>query len=161
MTRKTMTFTSLLCFIGLLAGLTAAGEPPTGPDDIRAVLKGYRAAMQARDTGRLAAVVDPALMVVEGVHVNRGWADYRDNHIGPEMKEWTSYSVSGATMLELTVAGDLAYAVETATHSITQEGRTVVVDAAETFVLARGKDGWRIRHVHYSGKRRAPPAGKP
>ena len=50
----------------------------------------YRAAFEARSIEKLAEVVDPALLVLEGTTKNVGWVDYRDNHIGPEMKEWES-----------------------------------------------------------------------
>ena len=39
---------------------------------------------------------DESLTVFESGHANYGWADYRDNHLGPEMKEMknTKYAFS-------------------------------------------------------------------
>jgi len=30
--------------------------------------------------------------------------------------------------------------------------KTMTLDAAETIVLGKGPEGWRIKHTHFSGK---------
>lgn len=128
-------------------------------DPILKVLAEYRAAMEAKSIEKLAAVMDPNLLILEGVHTNVGWADYRDNHIGPEMRDWKEFKVADPKVLEVVIAGDMAYAVEQAVITIAMAEKTVVIDAAETFVLRKGPEGWKIKHLHYSGKPRAnPPA---
>ncbi len=49
-----------------------------------------------------------SLTVLESGHANYGWADYRDHHLGPEMKEMqnTKYSFSD---MKIHVAGNTAW----------------------------------------------------
>lgn len=138
------------------AALAASSET----DAVRKVLDGYRAAMEHRSVSELAAVVSQDLLVLEGVHKNDGWADYRDNHIGPEMAEWKEFRTAGARLSKLEVGSDLAYAVQEATFTIVDAKGPVVLLGAETIVLGKEPKGWKIRHLHLSVKR-VSPAKKP
>lgn len=126
--------------------------------EILKVLSLYRAAMEARSVDKLGEVVDPGLLILEGVHKNVGWADYRDNHIGPEMKEWKEFKAMDQKVLEVAVHGDLAYVVQEATFTIVMADKTTVLAGAETFVLKQGSAGWKIKHLHFSGKKKEPAA---
>lgn len=118
-----------------------------------AAVASYRTAIALGSLDKLAAVVEPELSVLEGTHLNQGWVDYRDNHIGPEMKEWTAFRVADPALIEVSVAGDWAYVVGRATYTIVTPVKTMVLAAAETFVL-RERDGvWRVRHVHSSARK--------
>jgi ketosteroid isomerase-like protein len=120
-------------------------------------LAAYRAAFEARSTDRLAEVVDPELLVLEGTTKNVGWPDYRDNHIGPEMKEWESLAYADVKVVDAEVKGDLAWAATTAAVTIVSGGKPMTLDVAESFVLARRDGSWRIRHLHWSGRKRPEP----
>lgn len=144
----------------ILIGLTLAAlavpqpkAPPELPDAVAAVLRDYRAAMEARSVEKLAAVFDPELFLFEGTHQNAGWADYRDNHIGPEMKEWSGFEVLDTHIADAIVAADVAYVATVSTYRIVAEGKAVKITAAESFVLIRKQGVWKIRHLHYSGKK--------
>lgn len=136
----------------------AKSAAPKAEEAILKVLADYRTAMEARSVDKLAEVVDSELLVLEGVHKNVGWADYRDNHIGPEMKDWKEFKVSDPKLLEVAVHGELAYAVQEATYDIVMADKTVSLAGAETFVLKKGPAGWRIRHLHFSAKKKEPAA---
>ncbi|MGI8838821.1 MAG: nuclear transport factor 2 family protein [Pyrinomonadaceae bacterium] len=104
---------------------------------------------------------DESVTVFESGHANYGWTDYRDHHLGPEMKEMknTKYTLSD---LKIKVSGNTAWA--TFKYAISADIGTRHVDGAGlgTAVLEkRGKD-WRIVHWHSSAPRRAPtPAASP
>ncbi|MBI5202100.1 MAG: nuclear transport factor 2 family protein [Elusimicrobia bacterium] len=136
----------------------AAEQKPEAP--VLDVLSRYQAAMEARSMEKLAEVMHPDVLVLEGIYKNVGWLDYRDNHIGPEMKEWKEFKTLRRTVIEASVNGDAAYAVQEATYSIVTAEKTMTLAAAETFVLQKGPEGWKIKHVHFSGKRK-PMAAKP
>lgn len=149
--------------------LGAHGQPETAakpevPDgqkpeaQVLDVLSRYQAAMEARSVEKLSEVMHREVLVLEGVYKNVGWPDYRDNHIGPEMKEWKEFKTLGRTVIEAAVHGDAAYAVQEATYSIVTGEKTVTLAAAETFVLQKGVEGWKIKHVHFSGKTKAAAA---
>lgn len=136
------------------AAKAANGEPA-----VIAAVSAYRSAIAEGSLDKLAAAVEPELTVLEGMHLNQGWADYRDNHIGPEMKEWKSFSVADPSVVTISIAGDWAYAVSRATYTIVLPEKTVVLEAAETFVLRRRGGSWRVRHVHSTSRKR--PEAKP
>ncbi len=127
--------------------------------EVEGTLSRYRAAFEARSTEKLAEVVDKDLLVLEGTAKNVGWADYRDSHIGPEMKEWESLSYADPVAVDWQIEGDLGWAAVQSTVTIVSGGKPMTIDAAETFVLRRSAGRWLIRHIHWSGKRR--PESKP
>lgn len=135
-------------------------QPPRPEAEVLMTLAKYRAAMEARSIERLEAVMDPDLLVLEGVHKNVGWNDYRDNHIGPEMKEWTEFRVIEPKVLEVSVQGDWAYVVQESTVRIITAEKAMTMASAETFVMRKVVSGWRIRHIHLSGKRLESPPGE-
>jgi len=153
--------------LALVIAATAAVAAAPEEAAVRKVLADYRAAMEARSVAKLAEVVSDDLLVLEGTHKNDGWPDYRDKHIGPEMAEWKEFKVSSPTLTKLEIRGDMAYAVQEATYTIVDAKETVVMLGAETLVLSKETKGWRIRHLHLSGKRLSPakpqpaPAGGP
>jgi hypothetical protein len=56
--------------------------------DIKQLLASYDEAFNAKSLDRLATHYHPDVTIFEGGGVNRGWADYRDHHLGPEMAEF-------------------------------------------------------------------------
>jgi hypothetical protein len=74
----------------LAAALVVSFVPAAGAQDeteaIKAWLKGYDAAFAAKDLEKLATFYHADVTIFEGGGVNRGWADYRDNHLGPELR---------------------------------------------------------------------------
>ncbi len=145
--------------VGLLLAATCAvsaepaAKPPSGEAAVLATVSAYRSAIAEGSLDKLGSVVEPELTVLEGMHLNRGWADYRDNHIGPEMKEWKAFRVADPSVIDVSVAGDWAYAVSRATYTIVLPAKTVVLESAETFVLRRRDGSWRVRHVHSSSRK--------
>lgn len=152
--------------VGLLgaAALAAAGAAFAASSEeaaIRKVLAAYQGAMESRAVEKLAAVVTDDLLVLEGTHKNDGWADYRDKHVGPEMAEWKEFKIAGPVISRLEVSGDLAYAVQESTITIVTVKEPVVLLSADTYVLGKTAKGWKIKHIHMSGKRVGPPKAKP
>jgi ketosteroid isomerase-like protein len=107
---------------------------------------------------------DESLTVFESGHANYGWADYRDHHLGPEMKEMTNTKYSFSDM-KIHLAGKTAWA--TMKYSIAADvgeaGKMRHVDGAglATVVLEKRDGQWRIVHWHSSAPRRAAPAASP
>jgi len=114
-------------------------------------------------------VNDDSLTVFESGHANYGWSDYRDNHLGPEMREMknTKYSFSD---IKIHLAGKTAWATfkYTISADVGEAGKTRHVDGGGlgTAVLEQRDGRWQIVHWHSSAPRRAPaatssPAAKP
>lgn len=98
---------------------------------------------------------DESVSVFESGHANYGWADYRDHHLLPEMKEMknTKYMLSD---IKAKVSGNAAWA--TFKYAISADIGTRHVDGAGlgTAVLEKRGQDWKIVHWHSSAPRRAP-----
>ena len=104
---------------------------------------------------------DESVTVFESGQANYGWADYRDHHLLPEMKEMknTKYTLSD---IRVKGSGNTAWA--TFKYAISADIGTRHVDGAGlgTAVLEKRGQDWRIVHWHSSAPRRAPnPAASP
>jgi uncharacterized protein YcnI len=138
--------------IGQVAGGDAAA--------IEAWLKGYDAAFMAKDLEKLATFYHPDVTIYEGGGINNGWADYRDHHLGPELKAFENLQF-GHTNTKVTVlpGGQSAYATSEYSIKAKMGERQLDSTGLETLVLVKGSDGnWKIRHSHTSSRPRRPPA---
>lgn len=147
----------------LSVGLSANAVTPGDEDDVRQTLMLSASAFEKGDMAMLSKVWanDEAVTVFESGHANYGWADYRDNHLGPEMKEMknTKYTLSD---MKVKVAGTTAWA--TFKYSISADIGTRHVDGGGlgTAVLEKRDGRWQIVHWHSSAPRRPPtPAPTP
>ena len=102
---------------------------------------------------------DESLIVFESGHANYGWADYRDNHLGPEMKEMQSTNYTFGDV-KVHLAGNTAWATMkySIAADVAEAGKTRHVEGAglATAVLEKREGQWRIVHWHSSAPRRAP-----
>lgn len=104
---------------------------------------------------------DESLTIFESGHANYGWADYRDNHLVPEMGEMknTKYELSD---LKIHLAGETAWATlkYTIAADVLENGKSRHVDGSGlgTAILEKRNGQWRIVHWHSSAPRRAPAA---
>lgn len=98
---------------------------------------------------------DSWVRIIEGAGVNRGWLDYRDHHLVPELADFHSIAYRFYDV-EPQVRGDVAWApfrYDLAVH--TSEGH-VEVEGRGTAVLERRDGRWKVVHLHTSGRRKAP-----
>lgn len=121
--------------------------------------KAYDAAFVAKDMEKLATMYAPETTVYEGGGINRGWKDYRDNHLGPEMKGFENLEFSHSNVVPHPIGTDGAYV--TADYAIKAKTGERVTDGGglATYTLAKDGGSWKIRHTHTSAKRRAPAGG--
>lgn len=143
-----------------LAATAAFSAIQTSPDvenEIRSVLTRSTTAFERADMAAMEKLWadDESVTVFESGHANYGWADYRDRHLGPEMKEMknTKYTLSD---IRVKVSGNSAWA--TFKYAISADIGTRHVDSGGlgTAVLEKRGNDWRIVHWHSSAPRRAP-----
>ena len=145
-----------------LTAQVGAAVQPTGGDTagIEAWLKSYDAAFNAKDLERLATFYHPDVTIYEGGGVNNGWVDYRDRHLGPELKSFENLQF-GHTNTKVTVlpGGQSAYATSEYSIKAKMGDRELDSGGLETLVLVKSADGsWKIRHSHTSSRARRPAA---
>ena len=150
----------------LMATIALAQEPP--PSEIKSWLASYDAAFASKDLSRLAAFYHPDVTIYEGGGINTGWADYRDHHLGPELVDMQSptLSHSNITVNMLGKDGTVAYVTSEYRLKTRMKDRDVDASGLETLIVVKQADGgWKIRHSHTSSRRRpvspAPAASGP
>ena len=122
------------------------------------MVEGYDAAFNAKDLERLASFYHPDVTIYEGGAINNGWVDYRDHHLGPELKAFENLQF-GHSNTKVTVLPGWQSAYATSEYSIkaTMGDRQIDSTRLETLVLVKGADGtWKIRHSHASSRPRRP-----
>ena len=147
-----------LLALGLLLPALAAAQTATDAAAIGTWLKGYDAAFNGKDLEKLATFYDPEVTVYEGGGVNNGWADYRDHHLGPELKEFENLQFAHRDTKVTMLSGGSAYATSRYSLKARMGERAIDSEGLATYLLVKGADGaWRIRHSHTSSR----PARRP
>ncbi len=148
---------------GLNGTLRTAAASPNDEAAVRDVLLKSSSSFEKNDIAEATKVWanDESLTVFESGHANYGWADYRDHHLMPEMKEMknTKYTLSD---IKVKMAGTTAWA--TFKYAISADVGTRHIDGGGlgTAILEKREDRWQIVHWHSSAPRRAPvPAASP
>jgi len=137
-----------------VCSMTLKTRPMTAPEkEIVAFFKAYDAAFVAKDMNKLATMYAPETTVYEGGGVNRGWKDYWDNHLGPEMKSYDSLEFAHSNVVPHVIGKDDAYV--TADYAIKAKTGERVMDGGglATYTLTKTSGSWKIRHTHTSAKR--------
>ena len=142
----------------------APGAPvaPVRPDtmprgEAARVATTVRALFAAAERDDMAALdtlyAGDSLTIVEGAGINRGWADYRDHHLAPEMKEMKNFRYRPFE-IEARASGDLAWAMFRYALTADVNGRPVDVIGRGTAVLERRGTRWIVRHTQTSSRPR-------
>lgn len=142
-----------------VAGIQSADAEAAG---IEAWLKGYDVAFNAKDLDKLATFYHPDVTIYEGGGVNNGWVDYRDRHLGPELKAFENLQF-GHSNRKVTVlpGGQSAYATSDYAIKAKMGERNIDSSGLETLVLVKDTAGnWKIRHSHTSSRPARRPAGQ-
>ena len=161
-----MTVSRMLVRLTVLAMFAGAGTAPTttaAQDESTSVaqwLSTYDAAFNAKDLEKLATFYHPDVTIYEGAGINNGWADYRDRHLGPELKAYQNLHFAQSDItVTVHAGGQSAYARARYTLTAKMGDRDIDSEGLATYVLLKGSDGtWQIRHAHTSGRARRPAA---
>ena len=152
MTRRIMS--AMIWF--LLAAAVAPRAALAQDDDESAVVKVLLAIAQYSQEGDLGAMdtlyaSGGGVHIIEGAGVNHGWEDYRDNHLGPELKSFENFQYRYFS-IEPQVRGDVAWTAFRYDLSVdTPRGHTEI-EGRGTAVLEKTDGRWQIVHMHTSGR---------
>jgi ketosteroid isomerase-like protein len=163
------TFQTLLLGVGCVIGAVSVPAAPSAvshdahraqasqEQDVLSFFKAYDAAFTAKNLDQLATMYHPDVTVYEGGGINPGWADYRDRHLGPELKSFTDLQFAHENVKIQMLGVDAAYATANYALRRSVDGKPVTSGGLATYVLVRQDGKWIIRHSHTSASRR--PAG--
>ena len=136
-----------------------AGHQATPSAEVASVIQAIQALFAAAERGDLAALdsiyAGDSLLVIEGSGINRGWTDYRDNHLAPELKEFSNFRYRPFE-IEARVSGNLAWATfRYALSADLPNGKADVVGRG-TAILERRGARWVVRLTHTASRARRP-----
>lgn len=138
----------------------SAQRPVTGQvTEAAAAAATVRALFAAAERHDLAALdtlyAGDSLTVVEGTGINRGWADYRDHHLGPELREMKDFRYRPFE-IEARVSGGLAWATFRYALQATIEDKPLDNIGRGTAILERRGARWVVRHTQTTSRPRRP-----
>jgi ketosteroid isomerase-like protein len=147
----------LVFAVGLIAAGRVSAQAPEA--QILEFFKTYDAAFNAKDLDKLGTLYHPDVTVFEGSGIDRGWADYRDTHLGRELKSFQNLQWAHSNVVVHALGEAAAYV--TADYSLKAQAgeRTIDSGGIATHVLVREGTQWKIRHSHTAARRRAPGGG--
>lgn len=144
-----MSFTAL--FLAATASLAPAA-PQNDTAAVAAAVRAFHAALVSGDSTAALALLAPDVIILEAGGVESR-AEYRAHHLAADIR--FAQAVPGTSSpIAVTVEGDVAWASSTSVTVGTMDGRAVNSVGAELMVLTRSPEGWRIRAIHWSSRRR-------
>ncbi len=160
----TMVFNAGGANAGAATAQSAARPERTPPDTVlrgeqivvAGAVRALFAAAERKDVAALDTLyAGDSLTVVEGAGINRGWVDYRDNHLGPELKQFANFRYRPYE-IQVRVAGPLAWAIFQ--YAIAADAGERKVDAVGrgTAILERRGTKWVVRHTQTTSRARRP-----
>jgi uncharacterized protein (TIGR02246 family) len=123
---------------------------------VREFFKTYDAAFNAKDLEKLGTLYHPDVTIFEGGGIDRGWAAYRDKHLGPELKAFQNLQWAHSNIVVHPLGDAAAYVTADYTIKYQTGERSVDSGGIATHVLVREQGQWKIRHSHTAARRRAP-----
>ena len=133
----------------LITAETARSEP-SAPDAaaIGAAVDDFHQALATGDSKRAMSLFLPDALIVEAGTVQTR-AEYESEHLGEDIA--FAREVPGKqTSRKIKQAGEVAWVASTFRVTGKFHGKSIDNLAAETAVLTRNADGWRIRTLHWS-----------
>lgn len=122
--------------------------------DVAAVLEAVFSATEAGDFAALDELyAGDDLTIVEGAGLDRGWAEYRDHHLKPELEEFEEFSYAPRN-IEVQVAGDWAWALFEYDLMIKVGEREIDRVGRGTAVFERRGERWVVRHMQTANRPR-------
>lgn len=122
--------------------------------DAKMLVLKFRDALRARDVNAIEKLVSSDLVVFENGERNDGWADFRDNHLVPEMKEPSPEMKWEQVRFKETPQMAWGYTKDTFTNA-----RGIALVLWSVYTLEKRQEGWKIVALDWSiGRDRAAAA---
>lgn len=158
--RKLRTIAALTAALWLgyapLAAQSSRTLQSTDVTRVSATLTALFAASERQDMAALDSLyAGDSLTIFEGTGVNRGWADYRDHHLAPELQEMKNLQYRPSD-LEVHVDGRTAWVLFRYTLKADVNGRHVDSIGLGTAILEQRGARWVVRHMQTAGRSRRP-----
>lgn len=146
----------LLLFTAVPIKAQSANETDTAA--VKSVLSSYKSALERLDLTGVEELFALQNQVIESGKVEGRYADYRDNHIGPELGHFKAFRFLDYAV-DVRLEGPIAIATETYRYTIVLEGKPEPIErqGVATSALKKVDGQWKIVSMHSSSRAPRPP----
>ncbi len=144
----------LVAALALLPAMAAPRDDDKAT--VAAVVDAFHAALAAGDRAGALSRLAAEVQIFEAGGAERSRDEYASHHLAGDM-EYVAATRTELLSRTVEVAGDTAWVLTLSKTTGTFKGKAVSSRGAETMLLRRGAEGWKIVHVHWSS--RPVPAG--
>ncbi len=146
----------MLGFSAATAANAQAPRPTAAEAEVAAAIATVFAAVERGDLTALDTLyAGDSLTIGEGPGLDRGWKNYRDHHLAPELKDMRNMHYR-PTDIEARVSGDFAWAIFRYTLRGEIGERKLDIVGRGTAILERRGGRWIVRHTQTGGRPRRP-----
>ena len=149
----------LVCTLAIGASAVnaaAAQNPRADSIGAAAAVEQFHAALAVADSARAVSLLSDDVMIMEAGAIQTK-ADYLGGHLAGDIK--ASQGAKGErVVLKVSIVGDAAYVASRTVTPPTGTAGSTGSELAELMVLSKSAGMWKIRAVHWSSRRRRPPA---
>ena len=129
----------------------AAGSVAAEAAGAATAVDAFHAALKAGDTAAALTLLAPEVMIFEEGVAERSRDEYASHHLGADAA-FAAATAAGISHRSGWADGDVAWIATEGRTTGQFNGRPVDRLSAETMVLKRHADGWRIHHIHWSSR---------
>lgn len=158
MTGKVAKLFACVLVVGAAAFAQRASET-TSEKAVRQVIEQFEVGLQERDLKKIEAVVADDLVAFENGHRNDGWADFRDHHLVPEMKEPAPPMTRKTVRISATERMGWGYSEATFSGK-RANGDTVQYQLWSIYAVERRGKEWKIVMLDWSLRAQRTPAAQ-
>ena len=116
-----------------------------------AVVDRFGQALATGDLGTVESLLAADVLILEAGGAERSRKEYLGHHAISDAK-FLKDAHSQLTQRRARVIGDMAWVGSESELHTSKEGKALTLLSAETMVLKRTPDGWRIAHIHWSSR---------
>jgi ketosteroid isomerase-like protein len=116
----------------------------------------YHAALSSGDSAKALSLLAPDAVILESGGIETR-AEYRSHHLAGDIA-FAKTVKSERSPVVVKVNGNVAWTSSKSISQGTFNGRAINTSGAESMILIKGPDGWRIQTIHWSSRTRRPPA---
>jgi ketosteroid isomerase-like protein len=125
-----------------------------GPDTPVQTVAAFHESLASGDQQAVLGLLDPEVIIFESGGAELSRDEYASHHLGADME------FSGATRRKIVEqtngeAGDTGWVLTRSETRGTFREKEIDILGAETVLLRRGENGWRIVHIHWSSRSRS------
>lgn len=129
----------------------AMADVPAGATAAVAVVDAFGKALAAADFERVEALLDPAVIILEGGGAERSRQEYLSHHARADAR-FLAGSHSDLKRRTARIDGDTAWVASESELHAKRDGKPITLLSTETMVLGKTPQGWKIVHIHWSSR---------